>query len=183
MKRIIAVILSVLMLATMLVACDDKDKETLWGQDWAYVGYGGSDAFYFGALNRDKLSTNSVKHLPIYKFDTLSELEQFKENFKDDFSFNRTYDDEESFEMAIEGIDETYFNQYRMYLVYVSSNSGSYRYVIDNVVSEGEHFCIYVKQINNPENVTDDMAGWFVLFAQPKSDVKDYATYDAQMAQ
>ena len=181
MKRTIAIILSVLMLATILVACDDKDKETLWVQDWAYVGDGGSDEFYFGALNIDKLSTNSVKHLPIYTFDTLSELEQFKENFKDDFSFNSTYNDEESFEMAIEGIDENYFNQYRVYLVYVSSNSGSYRYVIDNVVSEGEDFCIYVKQVNNPENVTDDMAGWFVLFSQPKSDAKDYATYDAQM--
>lgn len=59
--------------------------------------------------------------------------------------------------------------------------SKSYRYVIDNVVSDGEDFCIYVKQVNNPENVTDDMAGWFVLFAQPRSQVKDYATYDAQM--
>ena len=72
--------------------------------------------------------------------------------------------------------------QLPMYLVYVSSNSGSYRYAIDNVVSDGEDFCIYVKQVNNPEDVDDAMAGWFVLFAQPKSNVKDYATYDAQIA-
>ena len=182
MKKIFAVILAMLTLSAALVACQDKDRETLWGQDWAYVGYGGSNEFFFGALNRDKLSTNSVNHLPIYKFDTLSELEQFKNDFEDDFLFKATYNDEKSFEKATEGVDENFFNQYRMYLVYVSSNSGSYRYVIDNVVSEGDDFCIYVKQVNDPEVVTDNMAGWFAIFNQPKSDVKDYASYDAQMA-
>lgn len=181
MKRVIAVIISALIFASTLVACDFKIKQSLWEQDWIYVGYGGSDEFYSGALNSDKHYADGVMHLPIYKFDTLSELERFKTDFEDDFSFSSAYNDD-SFEKAVEAIDENYFNQHRMYIVYVPSSSGSYRYVIDNVVSDGEDFCIYVKEANNPEIVTGDMSGWFVLFEQPKSDVKNYAAYDAQMA-
>ena len=36
---------------------------------------------FFGALNKEKLAISSVEHLPIYKFDALEELEQFKYTF------------------------------------------------------------------------------------------------------
>jgi hypothetical protein len=70
-----------------------------------------------------------------------------------------------------------------MYIVYVPSNSGSYRYYIDNVDMDGDDFCIYVKEAEILEvNVTGDMAGWFVLFNQPKNEVKDYTTYNARIS-
>jgi hypothetical protein len=141
------------------------------------VGYANSDEIYNSALN------SAVGGLPIYKFDTASELERFKTDFEDDFSFDPPYMEEGSFGKTVEGIDEKFFDQYRMYIVYVPSNSGSYRYYIDNVDMDGNDFCIYVKEAEIlEENVTADMEGWFVLFNQPKNEVKDYATYNARIS-
>lgn len=39
----------------------------------SYANY--NDSLFLGGLNAGKMSISSVRHLPIYKFDTLSELE------------------------------------------------------------------------------------------------------------
>lgn len=65
---------------------------------------------------------------------------------------------------------------------YVSANSGSLRFGVNSVYNDGNDFCIFIEQLNNPENVTDDMAGWFILLPQPKSAIGGCAAFDAQMA-
>ena len=46
----------------------------------SYANWTEESNLYFGALNKEKMVISSVLHLPIYKFDTLAELNQFKEN-------------------------------------------------------------------------------------------------------
>lgn len=89
MKKVFVIIFSIIMIVTTFVACDDQEQLDfkLYMDEIAWVNYGGSDEFYFGALNIDKLSISSVRHLPIYKFDSLSELELFKSNHADNFQF------------------------------------------------------------------------------------------------
>lgn len=181
MKRSIAIILIVLFIATAFVACDEHPDGNMYAAELLWVNYGGSDEFYFGALNRDKLSTNSVKHLPIYKFDSLSELQQFKTNFANDFQFEQSYNEYRSFETAAGEIDETYFDMYSVFVIYISANSGSYRYGIEKAIVEGESYNVYIEQTNNPEDVTDDMAGWFIMLTTPKSQIDGCTVFDAQM--
>lgn len=155
--------------------------ENNWDEGTAWAGYGGSDEFYFGALNRDKFSISSIKHLPIYKFDSLAELEQFKTSFANDFTFDQSYDEIQSFNDATQNFDDAFFSEYSLFLVYVSANSGSLRFGVNSVYNDGKDFCIYIEQLNDPENVTDDMAGWFILLPQLKSAVEGCSTFDARM--
>lgn len=181
MKKFFVIMLSLLMLATTLVACDEHPDGNMYASELVWVNYGGSDTFYFGSLNRDKLSTNSVKHLPLYKMDSLSELEQFKANFAGDFQFEQSHGEYESFETATADINEEYFDTYSLFIIYVSANSSSYKYGIEKAIVEGENYNIYVHQSNNPEIVSDDMAGWFILLTTPKSQIDGCTVFDAQM--
>ena len=167
------------------ITFEEKDgmlvDQNNWDAGTAWVNYGGNEAFYFGALNSDKFSISSVKHLPIYKFDSLSELNQFKTTFADVFSFNESYDEIQSFETAIQNFDDNFFVEYSLFVVYVSSNSGSLRFGVNSVYNDGENFCVYIEQLNDPENVTDDMAGWFILLPQQKHLIEGCDLFDAQM--
>ena len=46
---------------------------------------------------------------------------------------------------------------------------------------DGDSFCIHVEQTNNPEVVTEDMAGWFVTVAVPDSMVENCTEFDADL--
>ena len=145
----------------------------------SWVNYGGSDEFYFGCLNAKELMVSSTQHLPIYKFESLAELDAFKEAFRDDFSMNTAYGDASSFEENTKKMDEAYFADKTVFLVYVTASSGSYRFGIKRTYRDADNFCIYVEQTNDPEVGTCDMAGWFLTLAVDKETVKDIETFDA----
>ena len=146
----------------------------------SYANWAHAPAESFGALNTDKLAISSIQHLPIYRFDTLKDLEQFK-LFDDRFTFDHGYDEIPSFNDAVAKYDDAFFEENSLMLVYVAANSGSYRYGVNSVFCDGPSFCIHVEQTNNPEVVTDDMAGWFVTVAVPDSMVNNCTEFDADL--
>ena len=139
MKRIVTVMISIFLILTMFVSCNGTSKNT----ELVWVNYSGSAEFYFNALNRDKLDVNSIQHLAIFKFDSFRDLEQFKNDFADDFSFEQTRDGIQSFEMATENIDDEYFKSDSLFIVYVPSISCSYRYKFENMTTKVESFIVY----------------------------------------
>ena len=147
----------------------------------AYANWTDSEEFYFAALNREKMVFSNIPHLPVYKFDTLSELEQFKAAFDGVLAMDYGYDEVPSFEDVTGGCDEDFFAEHTLVLVYVSANSGTYRFAVSGVYCDGEAFCVHVVQTNHPEVVTDDMAGWFVTVAVPDSMVETCTAFDADL--
>ncbi len=145
----------------------------------SYANWGDLNEIYTKALNIDKMAISSVRHLPIYKFDTLAALEQFKNDVKDTLSIDHGYDEVPSFNDATVKYDEDFFAENTLMLVYVEASSGSFRYGVDSVYNADGNFCIHVKQTNNPEVGTDDMAGWFITVAVPDSMVADCTVFDA----
>ena len=135
----------------------------------------------FGGLNRDTMAISSVQHLPIYKFDTLKELEQFKRDFSEVVSMDESYDEIPSFNETIAAYDKTFFKENTLMLVYVSANSGSFRFDINNIFCDGSYFCIHVEQTNNPEEVTDDEAGWFITAAITDDIIANCTEFDADL--
>lgn len=166
MRKYLGLLISIIMITTVLVGCYSVRYFEL-----VSVGYVESEVFNQGALNSEKLSINDGEHLPIYKIDSLSELEQFKVDSSDDF---------QSFELS-KDFDEEFFDIYSLFVVYVATNSSSYRYKIDETVIEDGTYNVYVKLQYHPENVTDDMAGWFIFINEQKSKIKDCTSFDAQM--
>ena len=145
----------------------------------SYANWGELNEIYTKALNTDKMAISSVRHLPIYKFDTLVELEQFKTDIDGILSIDHGYDEIPSFNEATAKYDEKFFTENTLMLVYVESGSGSYRYGVDSIYHADGNFCIHIKQTNNPEFGTDDMAGWFITVAVPDTMIADCSVFDA----
>lgn len=131
------------------------------------VGYIEGYEIWLGALNREKMSINSVQHLPIFKFDTLDEFDGFTGAKGKEFC----------------GVvyDSTFFDENTLLLVYVPATSGSYRYDVHSVYHKGNAFCVHVEQTNSPKVATDDMTGWFITLAVPDGLINDYTVFDADL--
>lgn len=145
----------------------------------SYANWTDSDEIYTKSLNIDKMAISSVKHMPIYKFDKLSELKKFKSDFDDILTMDQGYDEVPSFNEIIEKYDEDFFIENTVLLVYVDSGSGSERFGVNQVYCDGNSFHIHVEQTNNPEIGTCDMAGWFITVAVPDSMVENCTEFDA----
>ena len=147
----------------------------------SYANWTEESEIYFGALNKDKMAISSVQHLPIYKFNTSEELEQFKLAFGEVLTMDSGYDEVPSFNDTTANYDETFFDENTLMLAYVGANSGIYRFGVSSVFCDGNSFCIHIKQLNNPEAVTEDMAGWFITVAVPDSMVENCTEFDADL--
>ena len=147
----------------------------------SYANWTEESEIYFGALNKEKMVISSVQHLPIYKFNTSEELEQFKLAFGEVLTMDRGYDEVPSFNDITTNYDEIFFEENTLMLVYVGANSGTYRFGVSSVFCAENSFCIHIEQTNNPEVVTDDMAGWFITVAVPDSMVENCTEFDADL--
>jgi len=147
----------------------------------SYANWTDESEIYCGALNADKMVYSSVQHLPIYKFDTLEDLEQFKLTFSEVLAMDYGYDEVPSFNDTTDKYDETFFEENTLVLVYVGAGSGTYRFGVNSVFCDGNSFCIHIGQVNDPEVFTDDMAGWFVTVAVPDSMAANCAEFDADL--
>ncbi|MBR2247481.1 MAG: DUF4362 domain-containing protein [Bacilli bacterium] len=131
-------------------------------------------------LNSDTMSISSVRHLPVFKFETKAELDEFKNKYKDDFTMNQGYDENPSFNEETANYDDDFFKDHTLILAYISAGSGSFRYGVSEVTKENGTLTMIVTQLNNPEVYTDDMSGWFLMAEVTKEYLKDCTKYDAQ---
>ena len=189
MRKIIAILLTVIITLGM-VGCSnvitpgqDGSKQPIdgWETTVSYANWSDDSSIFLGALNKEKMTISSVKHLPIFKIDTKQDFEQFKSSYGEILSMNQGYDEIPSFEEATSKYDEAFFEVNSLLIVYVEANSGSLRYGVSEINNDMESFTIHVKQTNNPEIVTDDMAGWFITVAVQDSTIRDCETFDADL--
>ena len=128
---------------------------------------------YDNALNASKLNDNNPCNLPIYKFNTLSDLEKFKSDFGGENGFNYGWDEVPSLNDATKNYDDHFFERYTLMLVYIEASSGSYRFGFKDVTIDGNYFCIHVEQTNNPQGGKEDMAGWFITVEVPDNVIEN----------
>lgn len=148
----------------------------------SYANYTGDDRIYTSALNTQKMYISSVRHLPVYRFDTRSDLERFKEDFSGVLSMDRGYDEIPSFREVTAKYDDAFFAENTLMLVYVTASSGSYRYGVESVFCDGQTLSVQVEQTNRISvgtAVTCDMAGWFITVAVPDSMAAGCTAFDA----
>ena len=178
----VCILLAVTLLISVSLQPKDGDAFGSFDMTVSYANWGALNDLYFHALNMDKMVISSVRHLPLYKFDTLAELQQFKDNVKDTLTIDCGYDEVPSFHDATADYDSAFFQKNTLLLVYVEASSGSYRYGVDSVYHADGNFCVHVTQTNHPEVVTDDMAGWFITVAVPDSVAETCTTFDADFS-
>ena len=145
------------------------------------AGSGGDPDIRNNALNASKLNDSNPCNLPLYKFDTLSDLEKFKSDFGGEGGFNYGWDEVPSFNEATKYYDEDFFERYTLVLVYVEASSGSYRFGFKNVTIQDNYLCIHVEQTNDPDVFTDDEASWFVTVVVPDDIMAKNTELDADL--
>ncbi|MBR3680519.1 MAG: hypothetical protein IKL79_00765 [Clostridia bacterium] len=145
------------------------------------AGSGGNSEFWNNSLNAAKLNEGNQSNLPIYKFDTLSDLEKFKSDFGGENGFNHGWDEVPSLNDATINCDDQFFARYTLMLVCVEAGSGSYRFGFKDITVADNYFCVNIEQTNHPQGGTDDMAYWFITVTVPDSMVANITEFDAKM--
>ena len=137
-------------------------------------------AIYSGALNEETMMFSSVLHLPIYKFDSLEELEQFKAAFGDSLGMDGKYDGALSFNEATSGRDEAFFEENSLMLVYVDVSNKASDLEVSSIFCDGNTFCIHIMPRNGSKSTTDGADSYrLITVAVPKSMIKDCIKFDA----
>lgn len=148
----------------------------------AWVNWSDEEDFYLAALNSDKLAVSSVQHLPVFRFETAEELEEFKDRFGDRFAMEHRLDGLiPSFADITSEMDEAYFKDRTVFVVYAPASSGSYRFGVDSIYQDSEALCIHIEETAHPEVSTCDMSGWFVIVSLEKALVEGVTDIDADL--
>jgi hypothetical protein len=111
----------------------------------------------------------------MYRFDTLKDANDFAIRFAGKLSFG-------AYNSLISEYDDGFFATNSLVLVYITSSSGSIRFTVSDVMHEGECFKVEVKQANNVEIGTCDMAGWFAIIEVPDKILNNCTVFDANFS-
>lgn len=133
---------------------------------------------YLYPLNLEKMSENRIEHLPVYKMDTLEELEQFRQTLH---KMEQYLHNEVSLDGMTERYDEEFFEENTLILAYLYASSGSYFYTVDSVRMVDNTLSVHVKCTNPSEGVTCDVAYYFVTVSVPDSVIADCIEFDADV--
>ena len=174
----------ILIFACLLVGCakTDTNDQVLKGKyksAVAYANWTDDMSIINNAINNTELHFSSSMHLPIYKMESLDDLEQFIEIYDEHLTMDRGYNEVPSFLDVTSEYDESFFENNALFVVYLSTSSGSLRYGVKDVVIEDTNFYVQVEQTNSPQMGTDDMAGWFFTVAIEKDIIVGCDSYDA----
>ena len=186
MKKLICFLFAFLFLLSA-AGCGGKPIDTTWMENpdttVSEVGISDTEALYSGALNADKMAISSVIHFPIYKFDTLEELTQFKDSLDYPEMLSFAYDEVPPFNEVTAKYDETFFSENTLLLVYVGAHTGTYRFAVDTITGDGTSLCVQIAETTHAELVTCDTSGWFITVAVPDSAAATYTEFDAVLAE
>jgi hypothetical protein len=147
---------------------------------YASIGWTDDVIIETNALNAESLSEGNYQ-FPVYRFDTINDLKQFKSDFNHLFMFDRGYDDIWSFNKSVENYDDSFFDSNSLIAVYITSGSGSDRFNLTRIES-GTSFDIYIqKDYNTPDVGTCDMAGTLMIVEISDDVLKNCVEYSAGM--
>lgn len=123
MKKLIKFVLALTGVLVMIGCAEQSPNMNDFDDTVSYAGWAPKSEIFSMALNTQKTAVSSVQHLPVYKFDTLKDLEQFKLAFQEILTMERGYDEVPSFNDATADYDETFFEENTLMLVYVDANN------------------------------------------------------------
>ena len=147
----------------------------------SFANWTDDSKIYTSSLNLSKMQSNSIKHLPIYKFDSLKDLKQFKESFGDILTMDNGWDEVPSFNEATAKYDAKFFEDNCLMLVYVSASNSTHRFGLGSIGWDEKSFCINVVETTGKEFVDAAMAGWFLTVAVSKDSIATCTEFDADL--
>ena len=188
MKKILP-ILAALLAAALLAGCGPtpasggasgaEEADFSWHMAWA--NWSGEGQLLEGCENGAKMAISSVRHLPIWKVDSVEALERFKETPGQYLTLDQGWDEAPSFLKATEGCDEAFFAQKALLLIYLEASSSSFRFGVREIAVQDGSLCVHVEQTNRPEVFDTMMAGWLVVVEAPLARLEGVTGFDADL--
>ena len=145
----------------------------------SYANYTSDSTVYTAALNTSKMYQSSQKHLPIYKFESRNDIEQFKKLVGGSLAIDAAYNNIQSFNDATAEYGAEFFKDNALILAYISSNSCSWRYGVKEIYNDGKNFQLIIVRSDSNETGDSAMCGWYVTTEVKKSDIKNCTSFDA----
>lgn len=140
-----------------------------------------SDGAFIGGLNADKFHISHTKHIPIFKFDSVDDLNNFKSLYGEVLTMDKGMDEIPSFNSVTANYDDTFFEDNSLLLVYVESGSMSWRYGVESISVNNTSLLVKVERTDNNETGDSAMSGWFITIAMDKEELENYTEFDAIM--
>ncbi|MBQ8869136.1 MAG: hypothetical protein IJ027_05400 [Oscillospiraceae bacterium] len=145
----------------------------------SYANYTTKSWIYESALNISKMYQDSQKHLPIYKFESRDELEQFKASAGGSLSISESYDNIQSLNDATAEYGAEFFKDNALILTYLSSTSSTWRYGVKEIYNDGKNFKLTIMRSDSSETGDSAMCGWYVTTEVKKVEIKNCTSFDA----
>lgn len=159
----------------------DSGSVTEFESTVSWVNWSESDEIFLRARNTEKLAISSVKHLPIYKFDTLQEFDLFRETFGKIYSLDSSMVGIPSFSAVTAKYGAEFFSEHTLLLVYVSATSNSFRYRVHSIGHSESSVCVHVEQTAKSDVGDGAMAGWFLTVAVSDEYLEGRHEFDADL--
>ena len=185
MKQICCLLISAMLaFCLLLCSCGDSRFDDLVSAE-AYCGYYNAED---GALYADSLNhaepysfSDEILRLPLFKFGSETELNDFRQKFYDDFQSygesSESWRRDESFVTKIKKYDAAWFENNSLLLLYVKASSSGDRFELDSAAAEDGKLTLYVRNIQLGS--TADMSGWFILVELPHAIAERFSEFDA----
>ena len=163
----------------------DANNNETFESTVSYANWTDSSELYTGALNGPVDPTVSITGnayaLPIYRFDTLADLDNFKQTFKTVLTMDSGYDEVPSFNDATAKYDKSFFENNSLMLVYVGANNCTHRFNLATINHSKNRFYVSIQETTNAEAVDTAMAGWFITVAVSDDLLNNIHIYDAEL--
>lgn len=143
-----------------------------------WAGYTEDRSIWKGSLNQDRKLIND-KSLPIYRFDSASDLDSFKSEHDGVYDFESSDQEAPSFDETAMKYNDDFFSAHSILLVYLGSGVENKRYGVKDIQYDDSRLLVTVVQTNYPEGLCYGYAGWFFIIEINKTDYPDCSSYDA----
>lgn len=147
----------------------------------SFANYTENSDIYTHSLNLSKMRSNSIQHLPIHKFDTVEDLEQFKTTFGDVLTMDGAWDEVPSFNDATAKYDREFFEENSLLLVYISATNSTHRFGLSGIGWNNSSLYVHVTETTGAEEVDDAMSGWFLTIAIADESIATCTEFDADL--
>lgn len=164
------------------IQMDDMTPEGIFDVIQSWAGWSGEGAVW-GGLNADKLQYSNIQRLPIYKFDTRQELDNFMGLTGKFLTMNDSSKGVPSFYGTAARYDEAFFADYTLILVYVpSGNSGrTFRVSSTEINNYTETFVVEIQETASSQVKEPKQSGWFITMGISDSDIAGCTKFDAYL--
>lgn len=132
------------------------------------------------AINADEMNDDAVAHLPVFKFDTSEEFNEFLSVFDDEFDTG--YSDATDFRDGLKGYDDEFFKDKSVIVVFFKTGSSNVLTDIESVFFDGGKFCLNFRNSSLGDGGLAVVSSWMTVVGVEKRFIDDCNYFDAVLS-